>query len=248
MEKTRICAFGDSAMKGTVLESESPLTYTLPDKTFTDIAAEILGITIDNYASFGSTVAKGEKMLIRHFTKLPSYDYALLKFGGNDCDFYWPAVAADPSRRHEPLVPLTEFSIFYEKLIGSVRAAGPCPVVVSLLPLDAERYFRHITRDFSQEGRDNVLSWLGKVEFISQWHDMYGLQLRGIASECGAPFIDIAEPLRSAADPSAFLCEDGVHPNAEGQALMAGKLASELRRIISAGEAEGCAGRSLALC
>ena len=36
-------------MKGTILESLDPLQYTLPPNTFTDIAAQKLGIQI-NYA------------------------------------------------------------------------------------------------------------------------------------------------------------------------------------------------------
>ena len=235
MEKTRICAFGDSALKGTVLESETPLRYTLPDKTFTDLAAEKLGVSIDNFARFGSTVACGGKMLIRHFTQLPQYDFALLKFGGNDCDFYWQAIAADPGRHHDPNVPLTDFSLLSEKLLDSIRAAGPVPVMLTMLPLDPERYFRHITRNFSPEGRANVLEWLGGTpEFIARWHDMYALQVRGLASRFDVPLIDIAAPLTESGNAAEFLCEDGIHPNLKGQELMAGALASALGGILEA--------------
>ncbi|MCR5244913.1 MAG: SGNH/GDSL hydrolase family protein [Bacteroidales bacterium] len=233
MEKTRICAFGDSALKGTVLESGTPLRYTLPNKTFTDLAAEELGVGIDNFARFGSTIASAGKMLIRHCTQLPLYDVALLKFGGNDCDFYWQAIAADPNRHHDPNVPLTEFSLLYEKLLDSIRAAGPMPVMLTMLPLDPERYFAHITRDFSPEGRANVLEWLGGTpEFIAQWHDMYSLQVRGLASRFDVPLIDIAAPLTESGNAAEFLCEDGIHPNLRGQKLMAGALASALERIL----------------
>lgn len=249
MKETKICAFGDSAMKGTLLESEKPLRYRLPEKSFTDLAADALGVEIDNYARFGSTVAIGEKMLYRHLARLPHFDYTLLKFGGNDCDFDWAAIAGDPSGRYQPFVPLTEFSIIYERLIGKLRASGSSPVMLTLVPLDSDRYFAHITRNFDEKGRANVLGWLGGTpDFIGQWHEMYSLQVRGIASKLDVPLIDIASPLTVQANLSAFLCEDGIHPNLKGQALMAEQLASGLGSILGANALDGIKEAQFAFC
>ena len=118
MNTIRISAFGDSVLKGTVLESLKPLKYTLPEQSFTDICAREMDIRIDNFARFGSTLDMGERMLIRHMTGLRAYDYTLLEFGGNDCDYCWSDIAADPGRRHLPNTPVTEFSMKYGRLFN----------------------------------------------------------------------------------------------------------------------------------
>lgn len=233
MKKVKICAFGDSVMKGTVLRSVSPLEYTLPAATFTETTSKNLGVQIDNFARFGSTLASGERMLIRHIAGIRQYDYTLLKFGGNDCDYYWSAIAAEPDRLHYPNTPLTEFLLGYEKIIDTVRRLGSRPVILSLAPVEPERYFRHITRDFPQAGRENVLRWLGgSPDFISEWHCMYNLQLFGMAARLGVPTVDITSAFYNRPGYASLMCEDGAHPNADGQQLMADALTEGLSRIM----------------
>jgi len=230
----KICAFGDSVLKGTILESLNPLQYTLPSKTFTDIAAQTLGIQIDNYARFGSTLATGEKILLRHITAIPQYDYTLLKFGGNDCDYHWDAIAAEPERIHHPFTPLTEFMLKYEKLVNNIRLLGSYPIILSLTPVEPQKYFRHITRNLSESGRRNVLEWLGGTpNFISEWHEMYNIKLMALATQLGVPVIDITSPFYSKPAYGKMLCEDGIHPNLEGQQLMASALCKSLSNILS---------------
>lgn len=233
MKNVKICAFGDSVMKGTILHSTSPLEYSLPATSFTDTASDKLGVRIDNFARFGSTLRTGEKMLIRHMAGLKQYDYTLLKFGGNDCDYYWSAIAAEPDRLHYPNTPITEFLLSYEKLMDRVRQLGSKPVVLTLAPVEPVKYFRHITREFPDAGRENVLRWLGGTpDFIREWHEMYNLQLMGMAARLGVPAIDITSCFYRTPGYSALMCEDGAHPNEEGQALMAEALTEGLGRIL----------------
>ena len=192
MANIRICAFGDSAMKGTVLESTMPLKYSLPEETFTDKTASALGIQIDNFAKFGSTVNVGEKIVARHMAQIPRYDYTLLKFGGNDCDFNWEDVGNDPRWIHEPFTPLTEFSLAYNRIIDQVREAGSTPIILSLVPVDPQHFYAHVTRTIGARGRSNVIEWLGgSPSFIGEWHEMYNLQVLGIAAKNDVPVIDI---------------------------------------------------------
>lgn len=235
MKTLKICAFGDSVMKGTVLESREPLRYTLPEKSFCELSAEKLGISIDNFARFGSTVSMGEKNLIRHMAGISQYDYTLLKFGGNDCDYYWSAIAAEPARGHKPNTPLTEFILTYTRMVNMVRTLGSTPIILSMVPVEPLRYFMHVTRDFPESGRQNVLQWLGGTpNFISEWHDMYNIQLMSLAARLGVPTIDITSLFYSRPGYGALLCEDGAHPNLEGQRLMAGVLAEELGKLTAA--------------
>ena len=144
MNTIRISAFGDSVLKGTVLESLKPLKYTLPEQSFTDICAREMDIRIDNFARFGSTLDMGERMLIRHMTGLRAYDYTLLEFGGNDCDYCWSDIAADPGRRHLPNTPVTEFSMKYGRILDRVRELGSSPILLTLPPVDSGKFFAHV--------------------------------------------------------------------------------------------------------
>lgn len=236
-------------MKGTVLASVKPLSYTLPQESFTDICARGLGVRIDNFARFGSTLDTGERMLIRHMTGLRTYDYTLLEFGGNDCDYYWSAIAVDPQRRHLPNTPVTEFSMKYGKIVDRVRELGSSPVLLTLPPVEPERYFNHITRDFNAEGCRNVLDWLGGTPaFIREWHEMYNYRVLEMASRKGVPVIDITSPFYLRPGYGKLLCEDGAHPNAQGQEVMAVALEDGLRKIADESFLEGFGGVQVAFC
>lgn len=238
MNNIRVSAFGDSVMKGTGTE-----------ESFTDICARELGIRIDNFACSGSTLDTGERMLIRHMIGLRAYDYTLLGFGGNDCDYYWSAIAVDPQRKHLPNTPVTEFSIKYGKIVERVRELGSSPVLLTLPAIAPDKYFAHITRDYSAEGRRNVLDWLGgSPDFIREWHEMYNFRVLEMASRMGAPVIDITSPFYSRPDYENLLCEDGVHPNAQGRAVMAGALEDGLRNILGESSLEGLGGVQVAFC
>ena len=249
MEKTRICAFGDSVMKGVVLESVSPLKYTLPEKTFTDLCADDLGLKIDNFARFGSTLASIMKIVGRHLPQVALSKCTLLGTGGNDCDFDWKAIASDPSGTHDPFTPLTEFTIAYGKLLEKVRALGSIPVVLSLTPVVPDKYFAHITRDMTPEGRRNVLDWLGgNPSFISQWHEMYNFHVMGLAAGRDVEVIDITSAFYERPGYEKLICEDGAHPNAAGQTLMARALGEGLRKIAGRRGLESLGGIQLAFC
>ena len=249
MNTIRISAFGDSVLKGTVLESLKPLKYTLPEQSFTDICAREMDIRIDNFARFGSTLDMGERMLIRHMTGLRAYDYTLLEFGGNDCDYCWSDIAADPGRRHLPNTPVTEFSMKYGRILDRVRELGSSPLLLTLPPVDSGKFFAHVTRDLDDEGRGKVLDWLGGTpDFIREWHEMYNYRVLEMAACKGVPVIDITSPFYSRPGYGKLLCEDGAHPNAQGQTVMAGALEDGLRKIIGERSLESLGGVQVAFC
>ena len=66
--------------------------------------------------------------------RISGYDFTLLEFEGNDCDFNWSAIAADPGLRHLPNMPVTEFSMKYGRIVDRVREHGASPVILTLPP------------------------------------------------------------------------------------------------------------------
>jgi lysophospholipase L1-like esterase len=143
---------------------------------------------------------------------------ALLEFGGNDCNFDWPAVAADPGRDYEPATPVDVFRNVYGEVILSLRDQGYTPVLLTLPPLDAQRYFDWFTRDGLD--RDAILFWLGDVQFIYRWHEGYNDIVWEVAMNYDCPVIDIRANFLKQKHVSSLLCMDGIHPNRAGHKLI----------------------------
>ncbi len=133
-----------------------------------------------NYSRFGSTVTKGQEILSKRLGELKDYDCVALEFGGNDCDYDWAQVAAAPDAEHLPHTPVDAFEKKYTQMIREVRAAGSCPVILSLPPIDGQRYFSWVSRGLNAA---NILHYLGDVEHISRWHEMYNVAVFRLASE-----------------------------------------------------------------
>ena len=146
-------------------------------------------------------------------------DIAVFEYGGNDCDFDWKAVAEAPSSPHQPKVTLDDFVKQYGALIDKVKSMNIRPVVMSMPLIDPDRFFEFLSRGLN---KDNILRWLGgKTMFISQWHEMYNLELFKMAKQLQVPIIDITTPFLESTHYSDYLCADGIHPNEQGHALIA---------------------------
>ncbi|MGN0202109.1 MAG: SGNH/GDSL hydrolase family protein [Candidatus Cryptobacteroides sp.] len=222
----RIVAFGDSVLRGVVIDKETTdndnVKYTFLENNFTSLCGKRLGIDVLNYGKFGSTVDCGEKMMNRHREAVREADVTLLEYGGNDCDYVWSEIANSPDAEHFPKNDPKTFCSKYRRLIGDVSRLGSKPVLLSLPPLDPERYFRHFTRGMDKRQKSCILKWLGgTVETISSWHELYNLQLFKIGAAVAAPVIDITSTFLSRLDYRDYLCEDGIHPNEKGHGLIA---------------------------
>lgn len=138
MERLReIVLWGDSIMRGVVYD-EAKQKYSLASPNGAEAASRVLGIPLRNRARMGCTVDKGltliQKDLKTEKEEGEGIEAALLEFGGNDCDFNWGQVAADPEAKHQPRTPLDRFSVHLEEMIRLVRSHGMRPVLVTLPP------------------------------------------------------------------------------------------------------------------
>ena len=70
------------------------------------------------------------------------------------------------------------------------------------------------------EKGENVLKWLGDVERIYRTHRGYSEILCQVARTVNAHLIDVRGAFERAGDSLRRLCVDGIHPNAEGHALI----------------------------
>jgi lysophospholipase L1-like esterase len=215
--KPTIAIWGDSLLQGVVLD-ETQGRYSILENNCATTFAKKLGISITNNARFGCTAPKGRKSLARTLDSGARFGAAVLEYGGNDCDFIWDEVARVPEAEHQPKTPLQEFIACYTGMIEAVKAQGIMPILVSLPPLDAQRYFNWITRNGAN--RENILHWLGDVQHIYRWHERYSNAVATLARQYACAFVDIRDAFLSQRDFESFLCADGIHPNQKGHALM----------------------------
>lgn len=211
-----VCIFGDSVAKGVIFDAVRN-KYSLLKESFANIVERQQNISILNFARFGCTISMGSEILMRHESELNRFDYTILEFGGNDCDYNWPVIAGDPHSPHQCNTPIVQFREKYKELIDRVLQNGGRPVLLNLPPIDPNRYFRWITRGL--DGK-NILSFLGRVETIYSWQEMYSKAVEELAEKEKIPLIDIRSGFLKKNNYSVYLCDDGIHPNEKGHLLI----------------------------
>ena len=212
-----VAIWGDSVMRGVVYNEEKD-RYALLEENSADRASRRLGLTLNNRARMGCTVTKGLAILKRDLQAGVRGDAALIEFGGNDCDYRWEQIAADPGRDHQPKTPLALFTAQLREMVQLVREKGMAPVMMTLPPIDAQRYFRFFTRGGLNQ--ENILSWLGDIQHIYRWHERYNAAVVQVAEECGCPLAGVREAFLCEHRVGDLLCADGIHPNRRGHALI----------------------------
>lgn len=227
MKKTKIVALGDSITKGVVLTDSN--NYSVADGNFIEILRQEKNLEIDNFGRFGCTIHYGHQIIDRHADEIASADYTILEYGGNDCDFYWKRIALNPEAEHQPKTSLEAFRTSFKALIEKVKSLGSRPIILSLPPINSRSYFDFFSRGIDDQGRKNILGWMGgEVEAIARWHENYNQALFEIASETNTTIWDITHPFEGyEGDWRTLICSDGIHPNSLGHRLIANSIMTE---------------------
>ena len=214
-KRETVMIWGDSLAKG-VVWNEARKRHAYSKTTAAEIASERLNIEIINRAKFGCTAPEGLELMEREIEGGARCDTALIEFGGNDCNFDWQAISDRPDDVHSPATPPEEYQKSMRAMVKRLLKQGIRPVLMTLPPIDAERYFRYLIGD--KLNRDNILRWLGDVQQIYRYQEMYSLLVEKIAREFSIQLIDLRS--RCLAERNFFrdmLCEDGLHLTEEGQ-------------------------------
>jgi lysophospholipase L1-like esterase len=179
---------------------------------------QALGISIVNKSRFGCTVEKGYQLLTKSLDQGLDCDLVVLEYGGNDCDFDWAAVAADPTADHQPHTPLPRFMQTLQHMVDLLVHRGIRPVLMSLPPICAERYFNFIVG--RGVDRVNLLTFLGDVQQIYRHHELYSLAITRLADRSGCLYAPVRETFLTQGHRRDLICGDGIHPNADGHRIM----------------------------
>ena len=221
----RVVVWGDSLAKG-VVWNEARKRHAYSKLTAVDIAADKLGIEIVNRAKFGCTAPQGMELMERDGNDGIVCDTAVIEFGGNDCNFDWAAVSEHPEEQHLPATPPEEYLKSMRAIVRWLFARNIRPVLMTLPPIDAERCFRFLVGD--RLNPKHILKWLGDVQQIYRYQEMYSLLVEKVARECSIQLIDLRQRcLENRGFVKEMICADGLHLTEEGQRFI-GEAAADL--------------------
>ncbi|NLG89108.1 MAG: SGNH/GDSL hydrolase family protein [Clostridiaceae bacterium] len=218
-----ILVSGDSISKG-VIYDESKNKYSILQDNYVDLLRNKLNGIIYNTSRFGNTIIKGiQKLKDSIFKHKP--DIVLIEYGGNDCDFNWDEISKDPFADHAPHTGFEKFEKTLFDTVSFIKEKGITPVLMSLPPLNADRYLDWISKN-NPIVKTNILKWLGSVTKIYWWQERYNSVIVRIAEETKTLWIDIRSAFLRFPDFSELLCIDGIHPNRNGHAVIAEEIIS----------------------
>ncbi|MCQ2354450.1 MAG: SGNH/GDSL hydrolase family protein [Clostridia bacterium] len=234
MNNNRLEIFGDSILKGVIYQNEAG-RYRLYGSTLEDRLAQ-QGINVRRNCRMGATIDAGLSRMQKQFEKEGdlSDTTVLLEFGGNDSDFDWRAVSESPDADHFPKTSLERFRELYSDAIRIARSHGAEVAVATLVPIDAEKYMKFISRGLNS---DNILHWLGDVSMLYRWHEEYNRTVENIAEKHRCPIVDLRRTFLLSHSFTSLICDDGIHPTTEGHGLIEDKLVSTMGGSIAAATA-----------
>jgi len=226
--KKKILVVGDSIAKGIIFD-ETRRRYALLKDSFFNIMHGKLKTDMECCAKLGWTVDSVCDALEKKIAAGTAPDYVVIEVGGNDCDFDWEAVAANPAFDHQPKTPIERYTGRLIETANMLNEKKIRPIFFNLPPIDASRYFKFFTRGDEEKGK-RVLKWLGEVGKIYWWHDRYNSAVEYAGEITGTTVINVRRALLKTANYQECISADGIHPNETGHKLMAEETIAYVRR------------------
>ena len=220
-----VAIWGDSISKSITFDEGKGRHIICKDSY--ESAFKELGYTLRNYGCMGCTAVKGESLMTAE--RMTPGGIAVIEFGGNDCDIDWKAVDSDPEcAEHPAKVSIADFKASLTRMIARVREHGMHPVLVTPLPVAAERYFEWVSRGLR---RDRILKYLGAAEYIYRWQERYDLALMEVAAREGTSIFDIRSLFLGERNMGELMSIDGIHPSPKGYGLIKEAVRQRLAEI-----------------
>jgi acyl-CoA thioesterase I len=217
LDSCKVFICGDSISAGVVYD-EGEQKYVKSRETFVCMMQNRLNCAVTNISRFGNTISTALPRLKRNMTK-EKPDVVVIELGGNDCNYKWDQIAADPKAEHLPATDIGIFRNTLEQLAVSLKLQGIQPVFTTLPPLDPDRYFSWVSKSSSQAAKC-ILEWLGSVSRIYWWQERYNAAVIKAAQNTNAALIDLRGAFLSTVDFRNYICKDGIHPNKDGHMLI----------------------------
>lgn len=218
---SNIAVLGDSILKGVVFNTDTGRYETLGN-AYVDEIQRHFGVTVYNNSVFGLTAKKAyaRKLHLRGLTTPDGNicDIMLIGLGGNDSDYDWTAISKTPADIHKPNQSPEDYYDTMCKMAEEIIEAGSTPVLMTLTPIIAQKYFNWFSKDCSKEG---IMDWLKNIQHIYMWQEYYSNLVRDVADKYRLILVDVRSRFLVLQNLNDYVCEDGIHVNAAGHALMA---------------------------
>lgn len=215
MQKTVF--YGDSLLKGTMPNEDGRYVFR-----WNEFLGEEAEQAVINRARFGATAEKGLTMVQHDLQRGLEAETALIDFGGNDSDYDWAAIAADPAAEHHPRTPLARYLAVLEELTEELLHAGIRPILMNLPPINAQRYFECICSRVPEH--EIIMRWLGSVDVIYRYQEMYSNAMTEFARGKNLPLIDVRRIFLPRRDLQELIAADGIHLSRRGYGLLFGAI------------------------
>lgn len=224
--------WADSIGKGVVFD-EARGRYAIARERCAVRLQEALSVPIANHSRMGATAAEG----LENFLSRPAGPGAIaaIAYGGNDCDMPWKDISENPDAAYDAKIPLPDFAKTLADFVSAARARGMRPLLVTPPPLEAERYFAWVCRGLSSEA---ILRFLGDMQHIYRWQERYAIAVRRVAEDMRCALFDLRDAFLAHRRLPSLYCIDGIHPNAEGHAVIAAAVLSNRERLATQLEKE----------
>ncbi|HCI67492.1 MAG TPA: SGNH/GDSL hydrolase family protein [Oscillibacter sp.] len=219
----RAFIYGDSLLKATVPDEDMHYRFHLPE-VMAQYPTDRLEVV--NRAKMGATVTKGLSLVEHDVQRGMDARWALVAYGGNDSDFDWEAIAAAPEQEHLPHTVLPEFIEKLRCAVQELASAGVQPVLMTLPPIDGQRYFQFICR---RADGGSILRWLGDVGRIYRHQELYSDAVAALAMTEGLPLIDVRRQFLPMRDLPRYIAADGIHLTMTGYRCLFDTLAGWIR-------------------
>ena len=219
----RAFIYGDSLLKATVPDEDMHYRFHLPE-VMAQYPTDRLEVV--NRAKMGATVTKGLSLVEHDVQRGMDARWALVAYGGNDSDFDWEAIAAAPEQEHLPHTVLPEFIEKLRRAVQELTSAGVQPVLMTLPPIDGQRYFQFISQ---RADGGSILRWLGDVGRIYRHQEMYSDAVAALAMTEGLPLIDVRRQFLPMRDLPRCIAADGIHLTMTGYRCLFDTLAGWVR-------------------
>ncbi len=222
-----VVLWGDSLGKG-VIWNEQRKRHVSAAHTAADVVMQALGVRVNNRARFGFTAPRGLEIMRRDLAAGLKADAALIEFGGNDCNYDWAAISENPDARHEPATSPEIFYATIAQMVDTVRAAGIKPILMTLPPINAEKYFRFLVGD--RLNAANILKWLGDTQQIYRFQELYSHIVKEVSRVKECTLLPVREVCLADHRMDSFICEDGLHLTEAGQAFIGETITSLVKQ------------------
>lgn len=224
-----IAVYGDSILKGAITGTNSSQLFEIIRENSLALAAETLELELNNRSVFGSVALKTQKRLNRDIAAGLRADLIILESGGNDSDYDWAAVNENPAAFHTMRTSIEDFMRIFDEMITACRQNSITPLIMTLPPLAAERWFNHISRNAD---KNRILDFLhGDPQKPYRNQELYNLRLMELCHQKNVQVVDMRSAFLQHEDFLSLICADGIHPNRDGYRFMADVWMRELPKL-----------------